>query len=133
MAMQSDGILLPKRKRVSQSKKPGATEGERDDLHFEAVANARFDWTNDEWAIAHLPFVRIALSKLHRDDVGLQSLLTDLIKDGRVPDLLDDMIRTREHLKALAKMIDIAVTRSFLVLERLGYSPENPPPTGRVN
>lgn len=106
---------------------------ERDDLHFEAVANARFDWTNDEWAIAHLPFVRIALSKLHRDDVGLQSLLTDLIKDGRVPDLLDDMIRTREHLKALAKMIDIAVTRSFLVLERLGYSPENPPPTGRVN
>jgi hypothetical protein len=26
-----------------------------------------------------------------------------------------------------------ALTRSFLLLERLGYSPENPPPSGPLN
>jgi len=25
-------------------------------------------------------------------------------------------------------MLDAAVTRSFLILDRLGYSPDNPPP-----
>jgi hypothetical protein len=38
--------------------------------------------------------------------------------------------RKKEHLEALAKMISTALTRHFIVLERL---PDNPPPDGMVH
>jgi hypothetical protein len=51
-----------------------------------------------------------------------------LVKDGAVPDALEALTGTKNHLNALAKILETALLRSFLVLERLGYSPDNPPP-----
>lgn len=89
--------------------------------------------TNDEWARVNLPVVRIALVMLERDDVSHQAALASLIKSGAIPDILDGMVNARENFSALAKVIDAALARSFLVLERLGYSPDSPPPDGIVH
>jgi hypothetical protein len=60
--------------------------------------------------------------------------MADLVKDGVLPDMLDGLVRTRSSiLNGLADMIDGVTHRAFLVLERLGYSPENPPAGSRVN
>jgi hypothetical protein len=40
---------------------------------------------------------------------------------------------TKEHLEALAKMIGTVLHRHFIVLERLGYDPDNPPPDAKLN
>jgi hypothetical protein len=54
--------------------------------------------------------------------------MAELPKDGKVPDMLDRWCISKDHLNLLAQMLDCALTRSFIVLERLGYDPENPPP-----
>ena len=38
-------------------------------------------------------------------------------------DLLKEWTLSRDHFKGLANLCDTAVRRSFLVMERLGYSP----------
>lgn len=120
-------------RRASKKKPRPATQAERDAIHFEAVEGLDFNCTNDEWANANLPLVRVAVAMLGRNDVAHQSALASLMKTGVVPDMLDDMVQARENFKALAQMIDIALHRSFLVLERLGYTPENPPPDSVVH
>ncbi len=64
---------------------------------------------------------------LAKDDKDLQELIDEIARGGAAPDMLESMSVTRDHLKALTEMLDITLTRSFLVLERLGYDPENPP------
>jgi hypothetical protein len=44
-----------------------------------------------------------------------------------MPQLLEGLTRTRLHLESLHKALDVALSRSFLIIERLGYSPDNPP------
>jgi hypothetical protein len=91
------------------------------------------DWTNQEWAAAHLPFVRLAAVALEKDDKELQAAFADMAKGGVVPDLLESWCRTKQHLKALVKGLEAALARSFLVLDRLGYTPDNPPPDSAVD
>jgi hypothetical protein len=54
--------------------------------------------------------------------------MVGVVKTGAVPGMLESSCVTKDHLKSLAEMLDIALTRSFLVLERLGYEPNKPPP-----
>lgn len=114
------------RKKTKRERKP-ATAEERTALEFERV-KARFDWTNEDWALAYLPSVRIASVMLEKDRPELTEAIRGLAADGEIPGLLDRLIEAREHLMLLAKMIDSAINRQFLVLETLGYGPENPPP-----
>jgi len=46
--------------------------------------------------------------------------------------MLEGWCETKKHLECLIKVCDVALNRSFLVLERLGYGPDNPPPDMRV-
>lgn len=95
-------------------------------MTFPAV-DAEFSWGNDEWALAHLPKVRIASLLLQRDDTALAATIGEMAKAGIVPEMLDGICVTKDHIEALVKMLDAALTRSFVVLERLGYSPDFPP------
>lgn len=110
-----------------QSNVAPATEAERAALTF-VRQDIKFEWSNEDWGLAHLPNVRMATLALQKDHVELQQLWVDLVEDGLAPDLLERWCETKHHLNALAVLIDDALTRSFLVLERLGYSPDNPPP-----
>ena len=113
-------------RRAKRQGKPATAEGKAA-MEFGRVG-AKFDWTNEDWAFSHLPMVRLATVLLGKDRPELAECFRAAIGDGTVPEMLDNMIRVREHLKALARIIDAAVMRGFLVLEELGYGPDNPAP-----
>lgn len=102
------------------------------DIRFSAI-DVRFEWTNDAWGLAHLPNVRVASLLLQRDDVALEETVGSMVKAGLMPDTLEGMSTTKEHLEALVELLRAALTRSFVVLERLGYSPDLPPPEHPVH
>ena len=104
-----------------------ATQEQRLAVTFKAV-DSPFNWTNEEWGLHWLPHVRVASLQLQRDDKELQNLMQEMVRKGIVPDVLEDLAETKEHLQALVELLDTALTRSFLVLERLGFSPDEPPP-----
>ena len=99
-----------------------ATNEQRAAVKFEAM-DLPFDWTNKDWAFTHLVQVRIASRMLAMDSTELQEAMAKLVKNGAAPEMLESMSVTQEHLKALTEMLDITLTRSFLVLDRLGYEP----------
>jgi hypothetical protein len=111
----------------SRSDSAAAAQAERDAISF-APLDIPFDWTNSDWAITHLPDVRIATQMLKRDEEEMRELIRSMTEDGLTPKMLDHMCDTKDHLQALVGLLDNALTRAFLTLERLGYSPDNPPP-----
>ena len=113
-------------------KRAPATQEERDAQQLVAI-KAEFDWTNEQWSETWLPWVRVAGVQVGRDQDRLQETMRDLVAAGEAPNVLEGLTRTKQHLEALEKLIDAALMRSFLVLERLGYSPDNPPPNSRMN
>jgi hypothetical protein len=124
--------IAPKRRSRKSTKDRPATQEQRDAVRLEAI-RAEFDWTNEEWAITWLPWVRTAFAIIHLDDRGLlKEGIPGLIKDGAAPGLLEWLTRSKHHLEALANVLDVALGRAFLVLERHGYSPDNPPPDSPV-
>jgi hypothetical protein len=130
-----DASTLPVATRRKRRKKPGdrpMTQQERDALQFEAI-KAEFDWRNDEWAATWLPWVRLAAIHVAGDQDKLKGLMAEFVKDGEAGNILEGLTRTKMHLETLHKLMEAALSRSFLVLERLGYSPDNPPPDGRIN
>src|SRR5215475_7141284 len=104
-----------------------ATQEERDAVTFKPVA-ITFRWTNEGWALAHLPKVRVASLLLAETPEGLKEKIGGLAKDGVMPALLDGLCETKQHLLDAAKILDTAIARCFLMLERLGYDPEKNPP-----
>jgi hypothetical protein len=117
---------LGKRKKKSANDRP-MTKEERDALRFEAI-KVDFDWRNEEWATTWLPWVRLAVAILHLDDEQHKESALKAVQAGLMPKLLEGFTRTKTHLKALHDAVDATLVRSFITVERLGYSPENPPP-----
>jgi hypothetical protein len=109
-----------------------ATPEQRKAITFKGET-IQFKYTNDEWISAHLVTVRLAIAALEKDDKELQQITAELVRDGVVPNLLDGLTATKEHLETLANAISTLLTRHFVVLERLGYDPDNLPPDGVVH
>jgi hypothetical protein len=107
-----------------------ATQAERDALTFKPIPiPERFLGTNEEWALAHLPHVRMAAVMLAETPESLQDVIKEMAEDGHAPALLDGWCWAKQEMLDLAKLLDVAISRSLLMLERLGYDPEkNPPP-----
>ncbi len=116
----------------TRSRGQAATAEQRSAMTFAAI-RPKFSWTNEDWSLAFLPRVRLALLALNHDDKSLERFMSGVVKEGIVPDMLDGWVETKEHLRGLAEMLDTALTRSFIVLERLGYDPENPPPDSKMH
>jgi hypothetical protein len=109
-------------------KKRPATQAERDAITFEGIP-IKLKWTNKEWSSAHLTHLRLASLMLQDDHVAMQKRMGALVETGLAPTLLESLCRTKEQFLHSAKVLNVAITRSFLTLERLGYGPDNPPPT----
>ena len=49
------------------------------------------DWTNEDWALAHLPTIRMAILLLKEDDNALQKKMLEIVKSGHAPELLEQL------------------------------------------
>ena len=115
------------------SRQQPATPEQRKAMTFKGK-KVKFDWTNEDWAAAFLPSVRLAVISLEKDEKELEEAIGKIMRDGIVPDLLDGLTNTKEHLEALASMIGTVLHRHFIVLERLGYDLDNnKPPDAKLN
>jgi hypothetical protein len=106
-------------------------QAQRNSLTFNPVETL-FDWDNETWALTFLPRIRLASALLNNDERGCEKIMADCVRGGLAPDMLEGWCETKKHLECLIKVCDVALNRSFLVLERLGYGPDNPPPDMRV-
>jgi hypothetical protein len=104
-----------------------ATLTERNAIAFKGE-QIDFNWTNEEWALTHLPMVRAATVVLRMDRHEVTEAMRRTVASGSAPDMLEGMTVTKKHLAALVDALDAALMRQFLCLEALGYSPENLPP-----
>lgn len=77
----ADNLTTTNLSRRGRTRKPPATQAERDALIWPAI-DAKFDWPNDEWALRYLPQVRIATLILQRDHNELKELMADFVKGG---------------------------------------------------
>jgi hypothetical protein len=127
VSSSSRGAAPPASRREIRKASKSATPAERATLTFPAI-NAQFNWNNESWAETYLPHIRVAVLTLRRDDKELEKLMAHFAKDGVVPEMLEAYCLTKKHLEHLIELLDAALNRSFLVLERLGYSPDDPPP-----
>lgn len=105
---------------------PAETQGNI--VAFDAI-DIPFDWTNEDWALAHLPWVRAATIILRKDRSELAGIVSQMVQDGSAPGILEEIATTKVHLLALVDVLDTALSRQFTVLEELGYSPDLPPPS----
>jgi hypothetical protein len=90
-----------------------ATPEQRKAMTFKGK-KVKFDWTNEDWAAAFLPSVRLAVVSLEKDEKELEEAIGKVMRDGIVPDLLDGLTNTKEHLEALASMIGTVLNRHLL-------------------
>lgn len=118
-------------RRVLGNSDDAPSEFDRGPMTFEGL-DLPFDHTNEDWALANLPKVRIASLLLRDNDVELTERVRGIAAEGLMPEMLDGIIDTKEHLVGIASVLDTALTRLFVALERLGYSPDKPPPDGTI-
>jgi hypothetical protein len=117
---------LSRRTATKRRKRP-MTQAERNALTFPGIPNV-FDWGNEEWGLRWLLWVRLAVLMVRDDDVETTKRMAEIVESGLAGGLLDQLSATSEHLAKLQTVLDQARTRSYLALERLGYTPDNPPP-----
>jgi hypothetical protein len=79
-----------------------------------------FAWSNEEWAR-----IRLASALVAHDDDELLAVFQELIPEGVVPDMLEGLALTRGHVETLHALLSATLMRSFAVLERCGYGPDN--------
>lgn len=96
-------------------------------ITFEGI-DLPFKYSNEEWSLSNLPWVRVASVLVGYDDREMTDRMDAMVSAGIAPEMLEGLTNTKDHLEALAKVLDVALCRSFMALERLGFTPESPPP-----
>src|SRR5258705_4276115 len=91
--IQAEGKAMPK---IRHQRKRPATQEERNAMTF-APINAEFDWTNEDWALTHLPVVRLALATVGHDDRGPEGVMSNIARAGGAVGLLDSFASTKQH------------------------------------
>jgi hypothetical protein len=81
----------------------------------------------EKWA-ACLTAVRLATLFLKRDDQEFEKVFSEIVAKSDAPDVLDAWCTAQEDLRDMIELLDTVLKKSFSVLERLGYSPDNLPP-----
>ncbi|MGY2905746.1 hypothetical protein [Bradyrhizobium sp. URHC0002] len=118
-----------RRPKAATAKGRPTTQAERDAITFEPITGVKIG-TNKKWAFAHLPYVRMAVLLLEDNPEELKQTWerlteTDEDKDNAL-DLIESLILCRKDFEGLVELLNVALARSFLTLDRMGYCPENP-------
>jgi hypothetical protein len=120
---------ITKRRLGRRRKKPDrpVTQAELDAIRFVAI-KSDFDWSNEDWAKTWLPWIRLSLAILHLEDEQRRNSSLEAVRAGVMPQLLEGLVRAKEHLGGVHNAVEAAFHRCLLDTERLGYTRENPPP-----
>jgi hypothetical protein len=113
----------PKRNYAAKAKIAADLAAQR----FEAI-KLEFHWSNDQWAAMWLPWVRVAACQVANNDADLTEAMKAVANGGGAPDLLEGFERTKRQFSSLVELMNAAQMRTFVALDRLGYSPDNLPP-----
>jgi hypothetical protein len=97
---------------------------------FPAI-DAKFDWSNEEWARTFLPQIRVASLVVQRDDKALYKIMDGYIENGSVTELLEAWCDAADHLESVTELLNCAMERSVTVLRRLGYATDERRRDGR--
>ena len=116
-------------KRTTAKKERPATAKERKAVTFAGQSINLV--MGDEWARFHCISIRAALAMLRFDDKELTKSMRAMVDGGIVNETLENLEHTRKHFEGIVDLLNTVEHRAFLVLERLGYGPDNPPPEGR--
>ena len=103
-----------------------ATQAERDAIAFEPIP-VTFYRTSEDWAMTY-HWLRFAAHMVAKTPEQLLEDCDKLAKRGYATKLLNDMCSLKEEMAAMAELLEAASSRCFLMFERLGYSPDDPPP-----
>lgn len=93
------------------------------EMTFPAI-DVPFDWTNEQWTRQNLTHVRVAAMLVGRDDIALTGTMRWMVEAGIVNEMLNHFCETKDHLSAVVALLDAALVRSFIALERLEFSPD---------
>ena len=116
-------------KRTTKKEGRPATAKERKAVTFDGMSiNLVMD---DEWAQFHCTSIRAALAMLRFDDKELTKRMRVMVDGGIVNEMHENLVHTRKHFEGIVDLLNTVEQRAFLVLERLGYGPDNPPPEDR--
>lgn len=105
------------KKATARRKVRAATQEQRNAVKFEAPLLG----DNETWALTFLPRVRMAMLFL-KDDKGCGEKMASFVKLDLASEVMEGWEDTKAHLEDLAALCDIALSRGFIELERLGYS-----------
>lgn len=121
---------MPKSKKSANRGKP-ATREQRMAIDFKGE-DIKFDYSSEQWIETYIPSIRFAFEVLNKDRAELERSIAGMCREGIVPDLLEGWCRTKDRMECLVKFLDAAFTRTFLVLDEMGYSPTNLPPSAPI-
>ncbi len=124
--------MSTKRKTIRHrnSDKPSTPES-RKALKFERI-DVEFNYTNEEWIERYIPAIRFAFEVIKKDRAELEPIIAGMCREGLVQDLLQGWCATKDRMECLVEFLDTAFTRTFVVLNGLGYSPTNLPPSSPI-
>ncbi|HEX2335990.1 MAG TPA: hypothetical protein VHI72_05895 [Hyphomicrobiaceae bacterium] len=100
----------------------GASQNPDDPLDFKGVPEAAFRDTNDEFASAYLPSVRLACCFLQKDRAAVMDAARAMTADGK-DDLLDTLLRnwgaTKRRFRLIIDGIESAEARIEIALRAI--------------
>jgi len=108
-----------------------STRESRKAINFEST-DIKFDDTNEQWIETYIPSIRFAFEVLNKDRAELERSIAGMCREGIVQDLLEGWCKTKDRMECLVEFLDAAFTRTFVVLDGMGYSPTNLPPSSPV-
>ena len=78
----------------------------------------------DDFANNNYAQLRFAFEACQLDDKALEDRFAIAAPQGILPTLLESWCEQKAVLQTYIKLLDAALARSFVVLDRLGYTPE---------
>ena len=80
----------------------------------------------------YIPSIRFAFQKLNKDRAELELIVARMCREELFKTCWRDGAIRRGRMECLVKFLDTALTRTIVVLDGMGYSPTNLPPSSPV-
>jgi hypothetical protein len=120
-----------RRPKASTAKSHATTQTKPHALAFEPITGVTIG-SNEEGAIAHLPWLRMAVKLLEDNPEELKQSWERLIgiaeMGEKALDVIVNLILCRKDFEGLGELLDMALARSLATLEHMGlWVPEKSP------
>jgi hypothetical protein len=87
-----------------------------------------YKWLNAEWGDKQLPWIRLAVVVLGKDDTEIEAALKKLSfandEDGSLAVILERWRQIKRDVDQMSNALDWALNRSLQAVERIKYDPD---------